>query len=123
LRLRLGLWKALLRLRRALLAVLVLAAAPAAPVPLRLHLAVGRGWPQIGLGRRRFCRHACTSWQCAVWCIASLRSAALLLAAELPLPANEPAYGRGTPRPAIWYLEDIRQSAAKIVSAQSASIP
>ena len=56
-----------LSLRRALLAVLVFAAAPAAPMPLRLHLAIGRGWPQISLGLRRICRHACTSWRYAVW--------------------------------------------------------
>ena len=52
------------------LAGFILAAAPAAPMPLRLPLAVGRGWPQIGLRLRRFCRHACTSWHFAIWCIA-----------------------------------------------------
>src|SRR5580658_9670723 len=63
---RLELDRPLLPLRRALLAVLILAAAPTAPMPLRLHLAIGRGWPQFSLGLRRFCRHACTSWQCSV---------------------------------------------------------
>ncbi len=36
---------------RVLLVRFVLAAAPAAPMPLRLPLAVGRGWPQFWLGR------------------------------------------------------------------------
>ena len=85
-----GLEVALLPLRRVLLAALVLAAAPPAPMPLRLPLAIGRGRPQFSLGLRRFCRHACTSWQCAVWCIAFLRSAASRAAAELPLPAARP---------------------------------
>jgi hypothetical protein len=70
--LRLWLRLSLLPLRRVLLAALVLAAAAAAPMPLRLHLAIGRGRPQIGLGLRRFCRHSCTSWRSAVWCIALL---------------------------------------------------
>jgi hypothetical protein len=38
---------ALLRLRRAILARFILAAAPAAPMPLRLTLAVDLGWPQF----------------------------------------------------------------------------
>jgi hypothetical protein len=112
-----------LPLRRALLAALVLAAAPPAPMPLRLSLAVGRDRPQFSLGLRRFCRHACTSWQCAVWCIAFLRSAAVRAAAELPLPAVRPDSDRIPPRPAICSLEDIPQIAAEFRSAQSASIP
>ena len=50
------------RLHRGL-AGLVFAAAPAAPVPLRLHLTVVRRRPLFKLGRGRFCCHdACTSW-------------------------------------------------------------
>jgi hypothetical protein len=66
LRLRLG----HLALLRVLLAAFILAAAPPAPMPLRLSLADGRDWLQISLGLRQFCRHACTSWHFAIWCIA-----------------------------------------------------
>ena len=48
--LRLRLRLSLLRLGRALLAGFVLAAAPAAPMPLRLSLADGRDGPQIRSG-------------------------------------------------------------------------
>jgi hypothetical protein len=41
-----------LGLRRALLAALVLAAAPAAPMPLRLLLPIGRCRPHFNLGLR-----------------------------------------------------------------------
>ena len=66
----------LLRLRlTAWLARLVFAATPAAPMSLRLSRAIGRGRPQLWLGQRRFCCHACTSWHFAVDCIRSLASA------------------------------------------------
>jgi hypothetical protein len=80
----------LLSLGRARLAGLVLAAAPAAPMPLRLPLAIGRGWPQFRLGLGRFCRHACTSWHFAVWCIAFLGSDVFSPVAELHSPAACP---------------------------------
>jgi hypothetical protein len=51
---------------------LVFATTPAAPMSLRLSLACGRGRPQLGLGHRRFCCHACTSWHIAVACISLL---------------------------------------------------
>ena len=54
---------------------LVFATTPAAPMSLRLTLAIGRGRPQLVLGHRRFCCHACTSWHFAVSCINSLASA------------------------------------------------
>src|SRR6516165_5746650 len=55
-----------LALHSALLVRLVLAAAPTAPMPLRLPLIVGWGWPQLRLGRRQFYCHACTSWHFAM---------------------------------------------------------
>jgi len=58
---RLGL--SLLGLRRAwLLAGLILAAAPAAAMPLRRPKTICLGRPHLWLGLGRFCRHACTSW-------------------------------------------------------------
>jgi hypothetical protein len=71
-RLRLRLNLRLLTLDHTRLAALVFAAAPAAPMPLRLPLAIGRGWHQFNLGLRQFCRHACTSWQFAIGCISPL---------------------------------------------------
>ena len=59
-----------------------LAAAPAAPMPLRLPLAVGRGLLQFRLGLRRICRHACSSWHSAIRCAAFLGSAILLTDAK-----------------------------------------
>jgi hypothetical protein len=64
--------------------------APPAPMPLQLHLAIGRCGPQLWLGLGQLCRHACTSWLCAIWCIASLASAVFSPAAELPLPVACP---------------------------------
>ena len=61
---------ALLPLWGTLLASLVLAAAPAAPVPLRLPLAIRWGRPHLYRGLRRFCCHACTSWHLAMGCFA-----------------------------------------------------
>ena len=50
-------------LRCGLLAGFILAPAPAAPMPLRLHLTIVRNRPLFRLGQRRFCCHdACTSW-------------------------------------------------------------
>ena len=72
------------------LAGFVLAAAPPAPMSLQLHLAIDRCWPQFSLGLGRFCRHACTSWHSAIWCIVFLASAVVLPAAELPLPVACP---------------------------------
>ena len=63
-----------LRLRRldpACLAALVLAAAPAASMSLRLPLSVGRNWPQFNLGLCQICRHACASCCRAGCCLAS----------------------------------------------------
>jgi hypothetical protein len=68
------------------LAGFVLAATAAAPMPLRLHLPIGRRWPQFRLGLGRFCHHECTFWQCAIWCIAFLASAVVSPVAKLPLP-------------------------------------
>jgi len=82
----LGQGLSLLRLWCALLAGLILAAAPAAPMPLRLTLAVGLGWPQLWLGLRRFCRHACTSWHIAIWCIHLMNSAFSCGVLSLPCP-------------------------------------
>jgi hypothetical protein len=48
----------LLNLVYAGLAAFAFAAAPAAAMPLRLPLAVGRSLPQFGLGLRQLCRHA-----------------------------------------------------------------
>ena len=93
-RLLLPLGLGLLRLRRALLAGFVLAAAPAAPMPLRLSLAVGRGGPKLRLGLRRFCCHACTSWHIASWCFVFIDSAFFLRGAEFPLPAARPDLDR-----------------------------
>ena len=63
LRRRFGLW--LLRLLHrdcaCCLAAFVLAAAPAAPMPLLLNLPVGRYRPQFILGLRKFCHHALVS--------------------------------------------------------------
>jgi hypothetical protein len=64
---RLGL--GLLRLRCTWLAGFILAAAPAAAMPLRRPKAIGLGWPRFGLGLCRFCRHACTSWHISFVCI------------------------------------------------------
>jgi hypothetical protein len=63
---RLAGWLLCLALWRVLLAAFILAAAPTAPMPLRLPLAISRSRPQISLGLRRFCHHAFTSWQSAV---------------------------------------------------------
>src|ERR1700739_2825630 len=62
----------------------VLAAAPAAPMPLRLALAVGRARPHFGLGLGRFCCHACTSWHFTVGCIA-ISAQPITGETELPL--------------------------------------
>ena len=51
-----------LRLLGAGVARFILAAAPAAAMPLRLTLAVCRARPHFWLGLRWFCRHTCTSW-------------------------------------------------------------
>jgi hypothetical protein len=58
LRLRLDLGLRLLRWGHTCLAALVFAAAPAAPMSLRLSLAIGLDRPQFRLGLRQFCRHA-----------------------------------------------------------------
>ena len=52
----------ILSLRGALLAGLVFAATPAAPMPLRRPETVALGGPHLWLGLGWFCRHACTSW-------------------------------------------------------------
>jgi hypothetical protein len=69
LRLRLSLslsLRPLLVLGRTWLAGFILAAAPAAPMSLRLPLTVVRCKPQLWLRLRRFCRHAFTSWCFAI---------------------------------------------------------
>ena len=78
---------------RAPVAGFVLAAAPAAPMPLRLSLAIGRGWPQFRLGLRRFCRHACTSWHFADCFVALLDLSVSCRAAG---PSSPAAIQRGT---------------------------
>jgi hypothetical protein len=45
--------------------------------------AIGRGWPQLRLGLRQFCRHACTSWHFSIGCIALLDSVVFLPHAEI----------------------------------------
>jgi hypothetical protein len=93
----LGLHLRLLRLLHTLLACLVFAATPAAPMSLRLSLAVRRGRPQIWLRRCRFCRHACTSWHFAVLCITSLESAFSIPGMlSFPLPAARHAWTRNS---------------------------
>ena len=120
LRLRWGLL-ALLRLWRTLQAAFILAAAPPAPMPLRLHLAVRLCRPQFSLGLRRICRHSFTSWQCAFWCTAFFCSGALMPASELTclLPYSQTT---GKLQPAIQLLEDVWQTAAKPSFAQFAPI-
>src|SRR6185369_9099222 len=93
----------LLRLRLpAWLAWLVFTTTPAAPMSLRLSLTIRRGCPQLLLGNRRFCCHACTSWHIAVDCIRSLASAPISGAAEFlfPPPAllSQAIPGRSTAR-------------------------
>src|ERR1035438_7859025 len=92
----------LLRLECAWLAAFVLAAAPAAPMPLRLSLAYGRDRPQLRLRLRRFCRHEFTSWHCAVLCIVLL-SESVFLPLCLPSLADDPALPLPqVPRPPVW---------------------
>jgi hypothetical protein len=58
---------------------LVFATTPAAPMSLRLPLAIRLGRPRFWLGYRRFCCHACTSWHFAMGFISSFASALPLL--------------------------------------------
>ncbi len=113
LRLRLG----LLSLGRVQLTALILAAAPAAPMPFRLSLAIGRDWLQFRLGLRQFCRHACTSWHFAIGCIALLGSVVCSpnaeIGAELHFACRLSSLGRGIlGRQVFQSFEDIGQTAS-----------
>jgi hypothetical protein len=113
--LRLGL--GLLRLGRACLAAFVLAAAPAAPMPLRLPGPCGRSWPQFRLRLCRFCRHALLPGTLHLVALPCQFSALSLPSADLApnfrSACRLPVSDRDIERPKIQSFKSFEQSAAE----------